>query len=159
MNESVTRDAERVTAQEIQFMAQELETSSLSGIYSKLSLQWSKWIVGQIMSEINIKFDSISVEVITGLDALGRSQQQQSLDGFLERLNALGLTSYINNTEVVARYASFAGIDVTGLIKTPDEVKKEQAAAQEAANQQVGAEEMMKNAGQGAGKAATGQPQ
>ena len=159
MNESVTRDAERVTAQEIQFMAQELETSSLSGIYSKLSLQWSKWIVGQIMGEIKISFDSISVEVITGLDALGRSQQQQSLDGFLERLNALGLGRYVNNSEVVARYAAFAGIDITGLIKTPDEVKTEEDAAREAQSKQAGADEMMKTAGAGAGKAVTGQPQ
>ena len=152
MNESVTRDAERVTAQEIQFMAQELETSSLSGIYSKLSLQWSKWIVEQIMDELKIKFDAISVEVITGLDALGRSQQQQALDGFLERLNALGLSAYVKDSEVVARYAAFAGIDVSGLINTPEEVAKAQQQAQQQQAQMAGADAMAASAGQAVGE-------
>ncbi len=152
MNESVTRDAERVTAEEIQFMAKELETSSLSGIYSKLSLQWSKWLVVQTMKELKIKFDSVEVDIITGLDALGRSQIQQQLDGYVERLRTLEFMSYLKPEELIARYADYAGIDTTGLLKTPSEVQAEQQQAIEAANNQAmiaaGAEATGKAAGE-----------
>jgi len=137
MNESVTRDAERVTAQEIRFMAQELETSSLSGIYSKLALQWSKWIVEKIMEELNIKFNEIDVKILTGLDALGRNQEAQKLDAVVMRLANLGMAHWLKEDELVNRYMAFEGVNSVNLIKTPAEVDAElkQAQAMQAAQQ------------------------
>ncbi len=152
MNESVTRDAERVTAQEIDFMARELESSSLAGIYSKLSLQWSKWIVHQVMLEAGIKFESIEVEILTGLDALGRSQEAQKLDGLLQRAEMLGLRGWFNDSELLNRYASFEGVNTVGLIKTPKEVEAEQAKAKEAQTAQVGEEAMAESGGAALGE-------
>ena len=157
MNESVTRDAERVTAQEIQYMAQELESSSLAGIYSKLSLQWSKWIIQQLMVELQIKFESINIEIITGLDALGRTQEAQKLDALLQRADALGLRHWFKDEEILARYASFDGVDTVGLLKTPNEVQKEAQAAKQAQSQQVLADEAAKAAGGTAGVNAVNQ--
>ena len=154
MNESVTRDAERVTAQEIRFMAQELETSSLSGIYSKLALQWSRWVVQKVMDELKIKFDSIDVKILTGLDALGRSQEAQKLDSFIMRLAQLQMTHWINEEELANRYAEFEGINTVNLLKTPAEVEAEMQKAQAMAAAQQGDEALAQSAGQAAGQAA-----
>ncbi|MDB4681408.1 portal protein [bacterium] len=134
---SVTRDAERVTAEEIRIMAQQLESSTLAGVYSRMSLDWSKWIVEMVMDELNIKFDAIDVTVLTGLDALGRSQEAQKLDGFMQRVAALQLNGYIKETELINRYASFDGINTVNLVKTKDEVDGERAAAQQAQQAQM----------------------
>jgi hypothetical protein len=148
MNESVTRDAERVTAQEIRFMAQELEMSSLSGVYSKLAKKVSKRIVQWVMAELKIKFKGIDVNVITGLDALGRSQEAQKLDGYVQRLVAMNMMHWLDQGELAQRYASFDGIDTTGLLKTPNQVAQEQAQAQAAQAEQMGVESFAQQAGQ-----------
>jgi len=151
MNESVTRDAERVTAEEINFMAQELETSSLAGIYSKLSLQWSKWIVYQIMLELGIKFESIEVEILTGLDALGRSQEAQKLDALVQRAEALQLRHWFKDSELLNRYASYENVNTVGLMKTPAEVEAEMAKMKAQQAQQMGEEAVATAGGQQAG--------
>ena len=163
MNESVTRDAERVTAQEINFMAQELESSSLAGIYSKLSLQWSKWIVQQIQRELGIKFEAIEVEILTGLDALGRSQEAQKLDAFVQRMVGLEMKHWLHEDELANRYAAFENVNSTNLLKTPKEVEAELAKMKAAQAQQMGDEAANTSAGQTAGanaaNAVAGQPQ
>ena len=150
MNESVTRDAERVTAQEISYMARELESSSLAGIYSKLALQWSKWNVHQIMMELGIKFESIEVEILTGLDALGRSQEAQKLDNLLQRAEALGLRDYFDESELLNRYSSFEGVNTVNLVKSPKEVEQLRSQRQQQAQQAAMMEGMAQGAGTGA---------
>lgn len=146
MNESVTRDAERVTAQEIRFMAQELETSSLSGVYSKLAKKVSKRIVEWVMAELGIKFKGISVNIITGLDALGRSQEAQKLDAIVQRFAAMNMMHWLNQEELAARYVAFEGVDATDLLKTPNEVKAELSQQAEAQTAQIGADALAENA-------------
>ena len=146
MNESVTRDAERVTAEEIRYMAQELESSSLSGVYSKLSKKVSRRIVEWVMDELNIKFDGISINVITGLDALGRSQETQKLDSFIQRLAQMNMIQWVDESELINRYASYGGIDTTSLIKTPSQVQQERAQAQQAQLEQAGGEAALQEA-------------
>ena len=148
MNESVTRDAERVTAQEIRFMAQELESSSLSGIYSKLSKKVSKRIVTWVMQELNVKFQGIDVNVVTGLDALGRSQELQRLDEFVTRAANMNMMAWINEAELVQRQAALIGIDTTGLIKTPNQVAQERQQAAQAQAEQTGIDSFAQQAGQ-----------
>ena len=150
---SVQRDAERVTAEEIRVMAQQLEASTLAGVYSKMALKWSKWIVSKVMDELKIKFDAVDVDVLTGLDALGRSQEGQKMDNFMMRVSQLQLNHWIKDNEVLGRYATFDGINTVGLIKTSDEVKTEQQQAQEAAQKQQMMESGAQSLGQEAGKA------
>ena len=157
MNESVTRDAERVTAQEIMFMAQQLESSSLAGIYSKMANDWSKWMVHQVMLELGVKFESIEVEILTGLDALGRSQEAQKLDNVMTRMEALGIRHYFHDDELVNRYTAFENVNTVGLVKTPAEVESDMKKAQAAQAQQAGDESAAGAAGAAAG-AATAQP-
>ena len=156
---SVQRDAERVTAEEIRIMAQQLESSTLAGVYSKMALKWSKWIVSKVMEELKIKFDSVSVDVLTGLDALGRSQEASKQDNFMQRVTQLQLNHWIKENEVLQRYASFDGINTVGLLKTSQEVQQEQQAQQQAMAKQQAIESGAQSYGQEAGKAAVSSPQ
>lgn len=150
---SVTRDAERVTAEEIRVMAQQLESSTLAGIYSKMSLKWSKWMVEQIMSEINIKFEAVEVNILTGLDALGRSQEAQKQDAFFQRASAAGLNDWLQESELLTRWASYDGINTVNLIKTPKEVQQERKQAADAQSMQAMQDEGGKALGAEGGKA------
>lgn len=152
---SVQRDAERVTAEEIRVMAQQLEASTLAGVYSKMALKWSKWIVTKVMGELKIQFDAVDVDVLTGLDALGRSQEAQKQDGFMGRVTNLQLNHWIKENEVLQRYAAFDGINTVGLIKTSDEVAADQKAQQDTASKQMLLESGAQAAGKGAGEAIT----
>lgn len=149
---SVQRDAERVTAEEIRVMAQQLESSTLAGVYSKMALRWSKWIVTKVMDELNIKFDAVDVDVLTGLDALGRSQEAQKQDSFMQRVSALQLNHWIKENELLQRYASFDGINIVGLLKTKKEVEEEIAKAKEAQAKQTLVDAGAKAAGEEGGK-------
>lgn len=152
MSESVTRDAERVTAEEIDFMARELEASSLAGIYSKMALEFSKWNVHQIMLELKIKFESIEVRILTGLDALGRSQEAQKLDRLLQRAGTMGMLNWFKPNEALNRYASFEGVPTEGLMKTPNEVAEEQQAEQQRLAQEALVQGVAGNVGSQVGK-------
>lgn len=145
---SVTRDAERVTAEEIRVMTQQLESSTLAGIYSKMSLSLSKWIVEMIMKEIGIKFEAIDVDVLTGLDALGRSSEAQKLDAFVQRAIATNTRHYIKDSELLNRYASYDSVSTTNLLKTEAEVQKEVQEAQQREQQQALAMSAANTAGQ-----------
>jgi len=156
---SVQRDAERVTAEEIRVMAQQLEASTLAGVYSKMALKWSKWIVIKVMGELKITFDAVDVDVLTGLDALGRSAEGQKQDNFMTRVGALQLNHWINESEVLQRYAAFDGINTVGLLKTSEEVATETKAAQDAAAQQTLVDSTAQSVGTETGKAVTQQQQ
>lgn len=141
------RQAERVTAEEISQNAQELDKDK-AGIFSILSKKFTKWLIEQLMDELKISFDTIDVNVITGLDALGRNIESRKLDSYMSRISNLGYNSWIKESEVITRYASYDGIDTVNLIKTPNEVQAEQQAAQQQAMQQ----EFMMNGSRAAGE-------
>ena len=134
-------------------MAQQLEASTLAGVYSKMSLSWSKWIVERIMDELGIKFEAIEVSVLTGLDALGRSAEAQKQDAFVQRLAAVDLKHWLKESELISRWAGFDGINTVNLVKTPEEVSKEMQAQQQAAQQQALAQAGAESAGKAGGEA------
>lgn len=154
---AITRDAERVTAEEIRRMAQQLEASTLAGIYSKMSLQFSKWIVERIIDELGIKFNATEVDVLTGLDALGRSQEAQKQDQFAQRLVAMGLQHWLIENELITRWANYDNINTVGLIKTPAQVKKELDDAKKQQGERLLIDSAAKSAGESSGKMITGQ--
>ena len=152
------RDAERVTAEEIRANAQDLE-KNLSGIYSTMSKKFNKWLVKHIMKELGIKFDTIDVNVITGLDALGRNMESVKMDNFMMRIANLQLNRWLKEEEIITRYASYEGIDVVNLVKTPNEVQQENQAQQDAMVQQQMLQSGAEAVGRGAGETATTIPQ
>jgi hypothetical protein len=92
LNSSVQRDAERVTAEEIRFMAQELE-ENLGGVYSLAAKEFQLPLVKLIqrrmqrenrLPKIPAKF--VHTAVVTGIEALGRGNDANRLTQFMAAL-------------------------------------------------------------------------
>ena len=139
LNTSVQRNGERVTAEEIRYMAGELE-DALGGIYSILSQEFQaplvRVLMGQMMQARELPVlpkDAVKPKITTGLEALGRGHDLNKLTQFLEHLAILGpeqLQTYINMEDYITRVGTSLGIDTKGLVKTQEEIQQEQAAQQ-----------------------------
>lgn len=139
MNTAVQRQAERVTAQEIRFMAQELE-SALGGMYSLLAQEFQLPMVTlfEKRMEKNRQVPALPEgvtmpKVVTGLDALGRGQDLQNLDAFLMGLGEVmgpEIQKYLNFSEYINRRGAALGIDMENLIKSEEEIAQAEQQAQ-----------------------------
>lgn len=146
LNSSVQRQAERVTAEEVRYMAQELETA-LGGIYSVLSQEFQLPLVNLLLAKMQKegkmpKFpkDTLKPQIVTGLEALGRGQDLNKLQAFLQYLQPLGqqiIAQELNIDDYIDRLGASLGIDTQGLIKSPEQKQQEMMAAQEAQQQQM----------------------
>ena len=141
LNSSVQRKGERVTAEEIRYLASELE-DSLGGVYSILSkemqLPYITVRMGMMQKQGRLPAlpkKIVKPSIVTGMEALGRGQDLRKLDSFLqgiaETLGAEVIQQYVNLDDYISRRATAVGIDTDGLIKTKDEIAKQQQAAQQ----------------------------
>lgn len=91
MGSAVTRQAERVTAEEIRLQAQELETS-LGGAYSRLAVDFQIPMANWLLAGINfeIRGSDIEASIVTGLDALSRGGDLEDLQLFVKDVVSLG---------------------------------------------------------------------
>lgn len=91
LGSAVTRDAERVTAEEIRMQATELETS-FGGAYSRIANELQSPVADWLVHRAAIKLQGTTLEVsiITGLDALSRSGDLDNLRGALQDIAGLG---------------------------------------------------------------------
>ena len=158
LNSSVQRNAERVTAEEVRFMAQELE-SALGGVYSVLSQEFQLPLINILMDKMTKakkmpKFPKgvVKPQVITGIEALGRGQDLNKLSQFLQYLGPLGpeaIMSNLNLDDYIDRLGASLGIDTSGLVKTPEQKQAEQQ-AQMQQQQQMMQQQMMQDVVKGA---------
>lgn len=157
LNSSIQRDAERVTAQEIQLMAQELETS-LGGVYSLLSnefqypyLRRKLAILAKQKKLPKLPEDIVSPTIITGVTALGRGQDLNNLTNFLsivgQTLGQEAIQQYVELPAALSQFAASLGISAD-VIKSKEEIQQEQQAMMEQQMQQQIAPEMVRQAGQ-----------
>jgi hypothetical protein len=148
--EGVQRNAERVTAEEIRMMAQEIDTSK-GGVYSLLSHELQLPLVKRIQAGLEkegklpkLPEGTVEPVIITGYEALGRGNDANKLATFIQTLTqTLGpevVSQYINVSDFAKRIGVGFGIDMKGLVKTQEEVQQEQQAQQQAQQQA----EMMK---------------
>lgn len=153
-----TRQAERVTAEEIRAMVQELE-GTLGGVYSVLGQELQLPLVNALMDRMSadgrlpkIPKGIVKPTIVTGLDALGRGNDLQKLDSFVAGLQQLfgpqQVGRYVNISDYLERRATSLGIDTEGLIKTPEEIAAEDQQAQQAALTQQVAPEGVRQFGQ-----------
>lgn len=135
LTSGVVRNAERVTAEEIRMLSQELETA-IGGLYSLLSTELQMPMVNRIMDVMNKKKalpklpkDLVNPVIITGVEALGRGNDLQKLDLFLGGASQIvgpeTLMQFVNVPEYFKRRATSLGIKTTGLIKTQEELDAE----------------------------------
>ncbi len=133
LNSAIQRAGERVTAEEIRYMAGELE-DALGGVYSILSQEFQLPLVSRIMFSLERagKLPPLPEKVVrpaitTGLEALGRGHDQMKLDSLLQRLAPLGpeaITEYLNVGDYIKRTATAIGIEATGLVRSEAEVQQ-----------------------------------
>jgi len=146
LNSSVQRNAERVTAEEVRFMAQELE-SALGGVYSILSQEFQLPLVKLLLNRLEaagkmpkMPKDSIKPKIVTGIEALGRGQDLNKLAQMLSYLQPLGpevIQQYMNVGDYIDRLAASLGIDTGGLIKTEEQMAQGQQQQQDMMQQQT----------------------
>lgn len=160
MNTSVQRSGERVTAEEIRFMAGELE-DALGGVYSILSQEFQLPLVSRIMDRMtkakripSLPKGVVRPAIVTGLEALGRGHDLQKLQLFVQSVGALGegAMASLNMSDLIARMGTSLGIDMSGLVKDQQQMAQEQQAQEEAMQQQQ-MMEMAKSAAPSAVKA------
>lgn len=144
MNSAVQRDGERVTAEEIRYMAGELE-QSLGGIYTSLAQSFQRPLVVKRMARLQkqgklppLPEGAVKVTITTGVEGLGRNADLMKLDmvfNDVAKLGEIGL-QYLNFSDFLKRRMAALGVDSKGLVYTQEEIEKKQAAAQQAQMQQ-----------------------
>jgi len=145
LNSSVQRNAERVTAEEVRYAAQELE-SALGGVYSIMSQEFQLPLVKLLLSRLEtagkmpkMPKDTVKPQIVTGIEALGRGQDLNKLAQMLQYLQPLGpevLQKYMNVGDYIDRLAASLGIDTGGLIKNEEQMQQEQEAQEQQMMQQ-----------------------
>lgn len=142
LHTAIQRDAERVTAQEIRYMAEQLETS-MGGVYSLLSQELQLPLVRVLMKRMSAAKEiptlpkgTVKPTIITGIEALGRGNDLQKLREFVAEIGNLAqinpaVVQSLNTNDLLARVATGLGIDTEGLIKSPEQLQAEQQQAQE----------------------------
>ena len=140
LTSGVVRNAERVTAEEIRMLSQELE-SALGGLYSLLSTELQMPLVNRLMSVMGKKKklpklpkEIVNPVIITGVEALGRGHDLQKLDMFLAGATQVvgpdAAAQFVNVSEYFKRRATALGIKTDGLIKTEEQMQAEMQQAQ-----------------------------
>lgn len=147
--ESIQRHAERVTAEEIRIMARELE-DSLGGVYSILSQELQLPLVKRLMALMSknkrlpdLPDEVVKPTIVTGLEALGRGHDLAKLQALIASLANLPaplqqeVALRLDVGDLITRTGTALGIDLSGLIRSDEEVQmmQQQQALQAAASQ------------------------
>lgn len=163
LNSAVQRSGERVTAEEIRYVAGELE-DTLGGVYSILSQELQLPIVRVLLVQLqatsmipDLPKQAVEPTVSTGMEALGRGQD---LDKLTQFINALVPVSQLqdpdlNTANLKIRIANAIGLDTAGLLKSDADKAKEQAEQMIAA----GGDAAAAGLGQGMAAQATASPE
>lgn len=158
LNTAVQRGGERVTAEEIRYMAGELE-DALGGVYSILSQEFQFPLVQRLILQLekrkkipSLPKDTVRPTITTGLEALGRGHDLNKLDAFIQGVNqTFGpevVARYLNVGDYMTRRGTALGLDMKGLVRSEDEVQAmQQQQAQEEQMAQLG--QMLAQGGMG----------
>ena len=131
LNQSVQRQGERVTATEIQFVAQDIE-DALGNLYTDLAADWQLPIVNFQMARLTrqrripkLPKGIVKPRITTGLSALGRGQDLRKMQAFVGDLSQFAgprTTKIINESEFTKRLGAGHGIDMLGLVRSAEQI-------------------------------------
>lgn len=145
LNSAVQRPGERVTAEEIRYVAGELE-EALGGVYSVLSqefqLPYARVKLAQLQKRgvlPQLPKGAVSPQIVTGLEALGRGHDLRKLDLFLSGPQHIMtpdvIREYLDIGDYLTQRAAAIGVKVR--VRSEEEVaqnrQQQQAAAMAAA--------------------------
>jgi len=160
LNTAVQRQAERVTAEEIKYMAQELD-DALGGMYALLSAEFQLPVVLLFEDRMEksrqvapLPKGVVKPTITTGMAAIGRGIDLRNLRAFtadiVQTLGPEVAFRYLQPTEYIKRAAAAYGIDTGGLVK-PDQViaQEEQMAQLQALVQNLGPQALSAMGGMG----------
>jgi len=140
------RQSERTTAQEVQLTQLELE-QQLGGLFSLLTEEFLRPYLARTMLVLQrsgqlpkIPKEYVRPQIVAGVNALGRGQDQQALTQFIttiaQTMGPEAIQKFIDPTEYLKRLAAAQGIDYLGLIKTPQQLQGEKQEQMQMAQQQ-----------------------
>ena len=141
MVQGATRDAERVTAEEVRMVASELE-ETLGGTYTVFGDEFQRPLVPMLQNRMvaqgimpELPKDLVRTSIVTGLEALGRGQDLRRLAAYWQTLVGIigpEMAVQIHDVnEIRRRVATATGIDLTGLTKSDEAIQQEQQQAQQ----------------------------
>jgi len=148
------RQSERTTAEEVRLTQMELE-QQLGGLFSLLTIEFLIPYLNRTLHILQrnrelpkIPKDLVRPQIVAGVNALGRGQDQQSLIMFIQTLTqTLGpetIGQFLDPGEFIKRLAAAQGIDVLNLVKTQETMEQERMQQQQMMQQQS----LMEQAGQ-----------
>jgi len=145
MNTAIQRNGERVTAEEIRYMARELE-DTLGGTYSLLSVDLQLPLARVQIANLEaigalpeLPKNMTQPKVVTGMDALGRGNDLSNLMQFLEIVQQSPAGQSLKWDQIALRLANGLNIETDGLLMTPEEIAAQQ--------EQMMAQQMMETLG------------
>ena len=160
------RDAERVTAMEIQAIIRQVE-KTLGGLFSLLSQEFQLPLIKIILTTLQKAKkipklpDDVRPTIVVGVDAIGRAAELEKLDTMLAGMGQMfgpeTLGSMINIDEYLKRRATALGVQTDGLVKTAEQKQQEQQQAMMQAAMQQAAMSGGKAGGESAGAAMASQ--
>jgi len=152
LNTAVTRDAERVTAQEIRMQAQELE-GSLGGVYTRLATELQLPLARRELRNLDSVFKDINPVIVTGLESLSRNSELDNFRAFMQDMIILAdvpdeVKEWMEFKDVIAMLGAGHGVDYKKFLRDPKVVEAEREKRMQQEAQQVGMEEQAKVAAQ-----------
>ena len=140
------RQSERTTAEEVRLTQMELE-QQLGGLFSLLTVEFLVPYLNRTLHILQrnrelpkIPKDLVRPQIVAGVNALGRGQDQQSLIMFIQTLaQTLGpeaIGQFLDSGEYIKRLAAAQGIDVLNLVKTQETMEQERMQQQQMMQQQ-----------------------
>ena len=149
LNTAVQRSGERVTAEEIRYMAQELQ-DLLSGAYTVISREFQVPFIERVMKRMRdqkrlpqLPEDVVSIQVVGGVEALGRGHDRNRLLQWAQTVATVAgpqaLAQYGDAREFMERLAHADGLQPEGLVKSQEQIQQEmmQAAQQQLAQKSI----------------------
>jgi hypothetical protein len=143
MASSVQRQAERVTAEEIRAMIDELE-AGLGGLYAVLAQEMQLPLVKRLLAQLTKKKGfagmpkSIKITIVSGLEGLSRSAELNKIAVMLQMLQPFPqIAQRLKADNFILRLADALGINnISGLVESQQEADAKAALAQQQAAMQ-----------------------
>ncbi len=131
LNSAIQRNGERVTAEEIRTMAQELDDAN-GGLYSILAQEFQlpliKCIIGRMERSKRLPGlpkGLVTISIVTGMEALGRNHEENKMNTLLQTLPPEVAQQFLKWPGIVKRKMTNLGINPKGLVKTDEDLANE----------------------------------
>ncbi len=145
---------DRVTALQVARIAAELE-GGLGGVYSAIAEQMQRPLLDRVLYDLGrtmriapLPDEAVTVQTLTGLEALSRQRDLQKLQFLMQTFSAAPeMLERLNLSNVAHQFIKLMEIDPRGLVKSEEQLQQERQAAQQAAIQQAAAGQAIKSLG------------